>query len=265
MIREYYSIKIDFRTIFSNLNKFWGSWENILELFFKPVLQILLEDGCFQWKEIAKTLHRHSSFRTKPNFKKWFFGLNVTELGYAISREDYDRDNLANIAEEIKEELADDYLVKGISVDKWNEWFIIDIGMKIIADKLRYKNVQSFRSAWMKQGRSSIFQKKFGASYTLAVKKSRKKRTIERLTDEDFVDTLLESRLYWIYVKEFKFMRWQDYAVKKPSQGLRNCYEFFDNLFKDDGLKTEDLENLNPYNYMNNPKLYYVVTKILNS
>lgn len=265
MIWEYYSIKIDFRTIFSVLNKFWGSWDNILELFFKPVLQTLLEDGRYQWKEIAKTLHRNPSFRTKTNFKKWFFGLNVTELEYAMSRGDYDRWNLAKMAKEIKKELADDYTVKGISVDKWNEWFIANIGMDIIAKLLEYGNVQSFRSAWIKQGRVSIYQKKFGASYTLAVKKARKRRTIELLTDEDFVHTLLESRLYWIYVKEFRFMRWQDYAVATPSQGLRNCYDFFDRLFEDDDLTTEELENLTPFNYMDNPRIYSIVNTILNS
>ena len=62
------------------------------------------------------------------------------------------------------------------------------------------------------KNRYSIFQKKFGDKYTLAVKKYRKKRTVELLTDEDFLDSLLDSRLYWIYVNEFG-LEWFDYKL----------------------------------------------------
>ena len=121
----------------------------------------------------------------------------------------------------------------------------------------------SFRSSWLKQDRVSIFQKKFGGTYTLAVRKYRKKRAIELLTDEDFIDSLLDSRLYWIYVKEFEFMSWEDYAVDRPSQGLHNCTNFFKNLFKEEGLTISDLENLTASNYKQNLELYNIVRKIL--
>ncbi|MFW9867231.1 MAG: hypothetical protein ACFFEN_14135, partial [Candidatus Thorarchaeota archaeon] len=152
-----------------------------------------------------------------------------------------------------------------ISVDTWIEWFITDIGMEEISKILGYKNVDSFRSSWLKQDRVSIFQEKFGFSYTLAVKKYRKKRTIELLTDEDFIDTLLDSRLYWIYVNEFKFKNWEDYSVDRPSQGLRNCLNFFENLFKEEGLSMSDLENITNSNYRQNLELYNIVTQILES
>ncbi|MBA7512539.1 hypothetical protein ES705_04545 [subsurface metagenome] len=48
-------------------------------------------------------------------------------------------------------------MVKRIPIDIWIEWFIKDIGMEEIAKILGYKNVESFRSAWIKQGRVSIF------------------------------------------------------------------------------------------------------------
>jgi len=77
-------------------------------------------------------------------------------------------------AKKINIDLLDEKLVRGVSVDTWMEWFIKDI-----ADKLGYKNEHSFRSSWIKQGRISIFQKRFGESYTDAVRKYRKQRTIE--------------------------------------------------------------------------------------
>jgi hypothetical protein len=115
------------------------------------------------------------------------------------------------------------------------------------------------------KNRYSIFQKKFGDKYTLTVKKYRKKRTVELLTDEDCLNSLLDIRLYWIYVNEFGFMSWEDYAVDKPSQGLRNCTNFFENLFKEKGLTTDNLENLTVFNYMENKKKYNIIIEILNS
>lgn len=88
---------------------------------------------------------------------------------------------------------------------------------------------------------------------------------MELLTDEDFLDSLLDSRLYWIYVNEFGFMSWEDYAVDKPSQGLRNCTHFFENLFKEEGLTADNLENLTAFNYMENQKKYNIIIEILNS
>ena len=259
MIRVHYLIDINFRTVYSHLNKFWKNWDNILKLFFKPVLQVLLEDEEYQWKDIAKSLHRAPSYRTKKNFKEWFHGLNVTQLRYTMKRENFDWNNLEEIAKEFKADLSDQNTVKGIPVDTWIEWFITDIGMEEITKILGYKNVVSFRSAWLKQGRISIFQKKFGATYTLAVKKYRKKRAIELLTDEDFIDTALDSRLYWIYLNEFGFKSWENYAVDRPSQGLRNCSNFFENLFKEEGLTADDLENLTASNYMENQKIYNII------
>ena len=181
-----------------------------------------------------------------------------------MKREDFNWNNLEEIAIQLKTDLANQSTVKRTPIDVWIEWFIKDIGMEEIAKILGYKNVESFRSAWIKQGRVSIFQKKFGSSYSLAVKKYRKKRTIELLTDEEFLDNLLESKLYWIYVNEFGFMRWENLAVNKPSQGLRNCKHFFNTLFKKEGLTTNDLENLTAFNYMDQ-KIYDAVIRISNS
>ena len=263
MISDHYNININFRTIYSHLNKFWRNWDNILKLFFKPVLQVLLAHEEYQWKDIAKSLHRAPSYRIKKNFKEWFYGLNVTQLRYIKKRENFDWNNLGEIAKEFKADLSDQNTVKGISVDIWIDWFIKDIGMEEIARMLEYKNVESFRSAWSKQGRVSIFQKKFEATYTLAVKKYRKKRTIELLTDEDFLDTLLDSRLYWIYVNEFGFMSWEEYAVNRSSQGFRNCINFFETLFKDEGLSAHNLENLTAFNYTENQKIYNIIKEII--
>ena len=265
MISNHYHININFRTIYSHLNKFWKNWDSVLKLFFKPVLQLLLEHEEYQWKDIAKALHRAPSYRIKKNFKEWFYGLNVTQLRYIMKQENFDWNNLGKIAEEFKADLSDQNTVRGIPVDTWIEWFIRDIGMEEIGKILGYKNVESFRSSWLKQDRVSIFQEKFGDTYTLAVRKYRKKRTIELLTDEDFIESLLDSRLYWIYVREFKFMSWEDYAVDRPSQGLRNCSNFFENLFKEERLSVSDLENLTASNYKQNLELYNIVRKILKS
>ena len=264
MIREYYNIEINYRTIYRRLNKFWKKWDNLLEIFFKPVIQVLLNHENFKWKDIARSIHRAPSYRNKRNYRKWFFGLNITQLRNVMKREDFNWNNLEEIAIQLKTDLADQSTVKRTPIDVWIEWFIKDIGMEEIAKILGYKNVESFRSAWIKQGRVSIFQKKFGSSYSLAVKKYRKKRTIELLTDEEFLDNLLESKLYWIYVNEFGFMRWENLAVNKPSQGLRNCKHFFNTLFKKEGLTTNDLENLTAFNYMDQ-KIYDAVIRISNS
>jgi len=265
MLSDHYHININFRTIYSHLNKFWENWDNILKLFFRPVLQILLEQEEYQWKDIAKALHRAPSYRVKKNFKEWFNGLNVTQLRYIMKQENFSWNNLGKIAEEFKADFSDQNTVKGIPVDTWIQWFITDIGMEEIGKKLGYKNMESFRSSWLKQERVSIFQEKFGGTYSLAVRKYRKKRTIELLTDEDFIDTLLDSRLYWIYVKEFEFMSWEDYAVDRPSQGLRNCVNFFENLFKEEVLTVSDLENLTASNYIQNHELHNIVRRILKS
>ena len=73
--------------------------------------------------------------------------------------------------------------------------------------------------------------------------------TIEILTDEDFTKTSLDSRLYWIYVNEFSLTRWEDLKVRRPSQGRCNCNKFFENLFRDEGLTSEDLERISPDNF----------------
>ena len=234
-------------------------------MFFKPVIQVLLTHENFKWRDIARSIHRAPSYRNKRNFRKWFFGLNITQLRNVMKRQDFNWNNLEEIAIQLKTDLADQSTVKRIPIDVWIEWFIKDIGMEEIAKILGYKNVESFRSAWIKQGRVSIFQKKFGSNYSLAVKKYRKKRTIELLTDEEFLDSLLESKLYWIYVNEFRFMRWENLAVNRPSQGLRNCKQFFNTLFKEEGLAANDFEKLTAFNYMEDQKIYDAVTRISNS
>ncbi|MBA7512538.1 hypothetical protein ES705_04544 [subsurface metagenome] len=60
-------------------------------------------------------------------------------------------------------------------------------------------------------------------------------------------------------------MRWENLAVNKPSQGLRNCKQFFNTLFKEEGLATNDLEKLTAFNYMEDQKIYDAVIKISNS
>ena len=265
MLREHYHLEIDHRIIYRRLNKFWKNWDNVLEEFFKRVLQTLLEEEHYQWKEIAKAIHRSPSYRSKKNFRKWFFGLNVTQLRDIIKRENFNWNNLGELAREFKADLYDQNTVKRIPIETWIEWFIKNIGMEEIARMSGYKNAESFGSSWSKQGRVSIFQEKFAATYNLAVKKYRKKRTIELLTDEDFIETSLDSRLYWIYVKEFGFKSWEDYAVNRPSQGLRNCRNFFDTLFKEENLTTYDLEHLTARNYKENQIIYNIIKEIIKS
>lgn len=265
MLRKHYHLEIDHRIIYRRLNKFWKNWDNVLEEFFKRVLQALLEEEHYQWKEIAKAIRRSPSYRSKKNFRKWFFGLNVTQLRDIIKKENFDWNNLGELAREFKADLYDQNTVKGIPMETWIEWFIKNIGMEEIAREVGYGNAGSFGSSWSKQGRVSIFQRKFAATYNLAVKKYRKKRTIELLTDEDFIDTFLDSRLYWIYVKEFGFMSWEDYAVNRPSQGLRNCRNFFDTLFKEEVLTAYNLENLTARNYKENQKIYNIIKEIIKS
>ncbi|MFX0106148.1 MAG: hypothetical protein ACFE75_11740 [Candidatus Hodarchaeota archaeon] len=182
-----------------------------------------------------------------------------------MKKANFDWNKLKELAEEFKDDLIDQNTVKGIPIDIWVEWFIKDIGMEEIGRMLGYKNVGSFRSSWLKQDRISIFQKKFSGTYTLAVRKYRKKRAIELLTDGDFIDSLMDSRLYWIYVKEFNFMSWKDYAVDSPSQGLRNCANFFENLFNEEGFTADYLENLTAFNYNESEKTYSIIKKMLNS
>lgn len=252
MLKMCYNINLNYRNIYKQLNKFWKDWETILDVFFRPVLQKLLEDENLSWEEIAEALQRSPSYRTKTNFRKWFCGLNVSQIRYLVKMEDFNWNNFETMAKEYKLDLSDQNIVKRIPIDVWEEWLIRDIGMEVIGQKLGYKNVESFRSAWIKQDRVSIYQQKFGKSYSQAVMKYRRKRTIDLLTDKDFINTLLSKRLYWIYVNEFKFKNWKDYAVPRPSQGLRNCKNFFNILFKDYGLSAGELESIDPHKYMDN-------------
>lgn len=68
---------------------------------------------------------------------------------------------------------------------------------------------------------------------------------MELFIDEDFLNSLFDIRLYWIYVNEFGFMSWEDYAVDKPSQGLHNCTNFFENLFKEKGINSRQFRKFN--------------------
>ena len=244
MLLRFYNIEIDYTQIHIKIRKFWKNWDHALELFFKPNLQHLLKYQ-FDWKEIAITLRKHPSYRVKRNFKKWFYGLNITQLKSSIQRKDFRWDDLKKIANEMFKILGDENIIRGFPRDVWIEWFIKDKGMAAIAAETGYKNVAAFRASWIKQNRRSIFQKEFAPSYTKAVQKFRKRRTIELLTNEDFIKTSLGSRLYWIYIYEFNLTRWEDLAVPRPSQGLRNCREFFNKLFKDEGLTFDQLESLN--------------------
>ena len=248
MLRKCYKIFINFRTIYSSLKKFWGDWDKILEKFFKPVLQGLLgHPDNFNWQEIAITLRRHPSYQNKKNFHKWFFGLNITNLKELINRNDFNWENFEKLAKELISDINDDHTIKGISKEHWIEWFIKDIGMDSISSILGYKNSKSLASSWKKQNRSkSIFQKQFADTYTDAVIKYRKSRTIELLTSEDFIDTLLDSRLYWIYINEFGFKKWQDLSISRPSQGKRNCIKFFKKLFRQEKITIEMLEIMKP-------------------
>ncbi len=116
--------------------------------------------------------------------------------------------------------------------------------MAAIAAETGYRNVAAFNASWIKQDRLSKFQREFAPSYSDAVRKYRKIRTIQLLTDKDFVDTSLNSTLYWIYVNEFRLTRWEDLKVFRPSQGLCNCRAFFNKLFEKEGLTYEDLESM---------------------
>ena len=60
-------------------------------------------------------------------------------------------------------------------------------------------------------------------------------------------------------------MSWEDYAVARPSQGLRNCANFFENLFREEGFTVDYLDNLTAFNYRENNKIYSIIKKILNS
>ena len=261
MLQNEYNIKINFRQIYHHLVRFWKSWESILELFFKPTMQKLLESS-FEWQVIAKVLRRNRSYRRKKNFRKWFSNLNITQIRSAIKKSDFDWNNFEQIANNIIEIQNNDNLIKGVKKENWIEWFVKDIGLEAIATKLGYKDHNSFQKSWKKQGRYSIYQKNFADTYNDAVRKYRKIRTIEILTDEDFIETLLESRLYWIYVNEFGFMEWKDLAESKPSQGIRNCTLFFERLFNEEEISFEDLEKLNSSNIIDDKK-YSSLTKYL--
>ncbi|MFX0106147.1 MAG: hypothetical protein ACFE75_11735 [Candidatus Hodarchaeota archaeon] len=56
MLLVYYHININFRTIYSHLNKFWENWDNVLKSFFRLILQVLLEHQKYPWK-ILLTLY----------------------------------------------------------------------------------------------------------------------------------------------------------------------------------------------------------------
>ena len=146
LIREHYQININHRTIYSRINKFWKNWDNVLEEFFKPILQALLEEESYQWKEIAKIVRRFPSYRIKKNFKKWFYGLNFTQLRTLIRKKNFNWNNLRRLAEEFKDDLMDQNTVKEIPVDIWIDLFIKDIGMEEIGKILGYQNVKSFEA-----------------------------------------------------------------------------------------------------------------------
>ncbi|MBA7512540.1 hypothetical protein ES705_04546 [subsurface metagenome] len=95
-------VEINYRIIYKDLNIFWKHWDNILKLFFRPVIQILLEHRYYDWEDIAKAIHRNPSYRVKKNFKEWFFGFNVTQLRYVMKRDDFDWNNLGESAKELK-------------------------------------------------------------------------------------------------------------------------------------------------------------------
>ena len=150
----------------------------------------MLEHEDFLWKDIAISLRRAQSYRNKKNFKKWFYGLNITQLRQIIKKENFDWDILKELANEFKADHSDSDTIKGIPIDKWIKWFVRDVCMKYISQIINYSSVSSFRSSWIKQDRVSIFQKRFSQSYSQAVIKYRRKRTIELLTDRDFINTL---------------------------------------------------------------------------
>ena len=236
---DLYKIDIDYTQIYIKIRKFFKNWDHCLGLFFKPNIQRLLEYS-FDWRDIAITLRKHPSYRGKTNFQKWFLGLNISQLKFVIKQDNFSWEKLGKIASHI----FDENKIRGISRDVWIEWFIINKGMPAIADETGYKNAAAFNASWIKQDRESKFQKAFAPSYSAAVRKYRKIKAIQLLTDEDFVDTSLSSRLYWIYVNVFKLTRWEDLKVPRPSQGLRNCRAFFNNLFEKKGLTYEHLESL---------------------
>ncbi len=186
--------------------------------------------------------------KKKPNFKKWFAGLSITDINFLLKKGELNWDNIEQVA---REYLAKDS-IRGVPKETWIEWFVKDIETDKIANLVGYKNRGAFVSSWMKTGRPpSIYQKEFANSYTEAVQKYRRIRTIELLTDDDFIDTSLNSKLYWIYINEFGMTDWKDLAVRRPSQGLRNCKNFFETLFREDNLSFEELENLKSSAYLN--------------
>jgi len=265
MINKYYDIQLNYRNIYLQLYKFWKNWDDVLEFCFKPVLQILLENKDIEWKNIAKSVRRAQSYRNKTNFKKWFYDLNVTELRNLMKSTNFEWGNLKTLAKTHKTDNLDHTTIKGVPIERWIKWFIEDIGMGEIAKNLGYSNASSFGHSWNKQNRVSIFQRTFGRTYTEAVTKYRRKRAIELLTDEDFIYNLDGSRLYWIYINEFKFKYWKNYRVAKPSQGFRNCFAFFDKLFKGVNLKARFLEKLTYRYKKTNPEISEEINNILNS
>ena len=72
MLRSLYNIRINKRQIYSKIEKFFKNWDHGLELFFKPIIQRLLESP-FDWNDIAITIRKHPSYRGKTNFKNWFY------------------------------------------------------------------------------------------------------------------------------------------------------------------------------------------------
>ncbi len=65
MLKELYDdINFHYSIIGKQMSKFWGNWFNILSLFFKPMLQQLIEYD-FDWQDIANALHRHLSYQKK--------------------------------------------------------------------------------------------------------------------------------------------------------------------------------------------------------
>ncbi len=51
--------------------------------------------------------------------------------------------------------------------------------------------------------------------------------------------------------------------LNRSSQGLRNCVNFFETLFKEEGLAAHNLENLTALNYTENQKIYNIIKEII--
>ncbi len=215
VLEQYYKKEFRRWVISDRIIEFFGSFEELQDKVFKPVVENLIKDKAnFYYKDIQKALNKGEEYLNN-RLERWFAGNNFSDLKILVKSEITDWTNIG-----VHSPKTQQYL-RGYPKNKWNSW-IIDNTIttnemaKIVGLSPRYlRDSEHF----IKPISKILIGKEVSGWVELT-----------RLLRKKIAERFLRERWDPLEIMKLKF------RLKAP-----HTVEFYERLFKDENMSYEEI------------------------